>query len=151
MMLRASLSWVWPRVSRICSLTGVLPWFVGCPAVPPAWTDAVTSAFFLLINHLINHACFQNFPAELIYPPPSFETPVTFSFSHPRRACHESSRHRPHSGRHPSRATPAPRSATTPGIPRTPRSRRPVRLAITVVPKITPTPEKPENPQKPFS
>jgi hypothetical protein len=31
-----------------------------------------------------------------------------------------------------------------------PRSRRPVRLASTAVPKITPTPEKQENPQKPF-
>jgi hypothetical protein len=31
-----------------------------------------------------------------------------------------------------------------------PWSRRPVRLAITAVPKITPTPEKTENPQKPF-
>jgi hypothetical protein len=31
-----------------------------------------------------------------------------------------------------------------------PRSRRPVRLAITAVPKITPTPEKPENPAKTF-
>jgi hypothetical protein len=29
-----------------------------------------------------------------------------------------------------------------------PRSRRPVRLAITAVPKIPLTPEKPENPQK---
>jgi hypothetical protein len=29
-----------------------------------------------------------------------------------------------------------------------PRSRRPVRLAITAVPKITLTPEKPENPTK---
>jgi hypothetical protein len=37
-----------------------------------------------------------------------------------------------------------------PGIPRTPRSRLPVRLAITAVPKITQTPETPENPQKPF-
>jgi hypothetical protein len=32
-------------------------------------------------------------------------------------------------------------SATAPGIPRTPRSYRLVRLAITVVPKITLTPE----------
>jgi hypothetical protein len=32
------------------------------------------------------------------------------------------------------RAFPTPRSATVPGIPRTPRSRRPVRLAITAVP-----------------
>jgi hypothetical protein len=38
------------------------------------------------------------------------------------------------------RAFPAPRSATVPGILRTPRSRRPVPLAITAVPKITPTP-----------
>jgi hypothetical protein len=37
-----------------------------------------------------------------------------------------------------------------PGILRTPRSRRPVRLTITAVPEFTPTPEKPENPQKPF-
>jgi hypothetical protein len=36
---------------------------------------------------------------------------------------------------------PAPRSATVPGIPRTPRPRQPIRLAITAVPKITPTPE----------
>jgi hypothetical protein len=39
----------------------------------------------------------------------------------------------------PTRATPASRSATVPGIPRTSRSRRPVRLAITVFLKITPT------------
>jgi hypothetical protein len=39
-------------------------------------------------------------------------------------------------------------SATAPGIPRTPRSRRPVRLAITAVPKIPLTLEKPENPTK---
>jgi hypothetical protein len=37
------------------------------------------------------------------------------------------------------------------GNPAPPRSRRPVRLAINVVPKIPLTPEKPENPQKPFS
>jgi hypothetical protein len=34
-----------------------------------------------------------------------------------------------------------PRSATVPGIPRTPRSRRLDRLAITAIPKITPMPE----------
>jgi hypothetical protein len=43
-----------------------------------------------------------------------------------------------------------PRSATVPGIPRTLRSRRMVRLAITAVPKITPTPGNHETPQKPF-
>jgi hypothetical protein len=79
------------------------------------------------------------------FPLSSFETLVTVSLSHPRRACRESRRH-------PSRAAPAPRSATTPGIPRTPRSRRPVRLAITVVPELTPVSEKTQkNPQKPFS
>jgi hypothetical protein len=47
-------------------------------------------------------------------------------------------------------AFPTPRSATMPGIPRTPRSRRPVRLAITAVPENAPTPENQENPVKPF-
>jgi hypothetical protein len=66
--------------------------------------------------------------------------------------CRESCRHRLRSGRRPSRVAAAPRSATTPGIPRTQWSGRPVRLAITAVPKITPTPEKNrKNPQKPFS
>jgi hypothetical protein len=37
--------------------------------------------------------------------------------------------------------------ATTPGIPRTPRSRRPVRLAVTAVPKITLTPGNRKTPQ----
>jgi hypothetical protein len=77
---------------------------------------------------------FSKFPAELNY---SLRNPVIFSLSHPRHACRESRRHCPHSGHRPSRAAPAPLSATTPGIPRTPRSRRPVRLAITAVPKIT--------------
>jgi hypothetical protein len=36
------------------------------------------------------------------------------------------------------------------GNPAPLRSRRPVRLVITTVPKIPLTPEKPENPQKPF-
>jgi hypothetical protein len=37
-----------------------------------------------------------------------------------------------------------------PGIPRTPRSRCPVRLAITAVPENAPTPEKPgKTPQNP--
>jgi hypothetical protein len=37
-----------------------------------------------------------------------------------------------------------------PGIPRTPRSRRLVRLAITTIPKITPTPGNRKNPAKTF-
>jgi hypothetical protein len=37
-----------------------------------------------------------------------------------------------------------------PGIPRTPRSRRPVRLAITAVPENAPTPKNRKIPQKPF-
>jgi hypothetical protein len=47
----------------------------------------------------------------------------------------------PHLGRAPARL---PNAAVghRPGIPRTPRSRRPVRLAITVVLKITLTPGK---------
>jgi hypothetical protein len=48
------------------------------------------------------------------------------------------------------RAFPTPWSATVPGIPHTPRSRRPVRLAITAVPKIAPTPGNRKTPQKPF-
>jgi hypothetical protein len=40
--------------------------------------------------------------------------------------------------------------ATTPGIPRTPQSRRPVRLAITAVPKITLTPGNRKTLQNPF-
>jgi hypothetical protein len=40
--------------------------------------------------------------------------------------------------------------ATTPGIPRTPQSRRPVRLAITAVPKITLTPGNWKTLQNPF-
>jgi hypothetical protein len=43
-----------------------------------------------------------------------------------------------------------PRSATVPEIPRTPRSRRPVRLAITVVPENAPTPGNRKNPAKTF-
>jgi hypothetical protein len=41
-----------------------------------------------------------------------------------------------------------PLSATSPGIPGMPRSRWPVRLAITTVPKITLAPEKPGKPHK---
>jgi hypothetical protein len=48
------------------------------------------------------------------------------------------------------RAFPTPRSATVPGIPRKPRSRRLVRLAITAVPENAPTPGNRENPAKPF-
>jgi hypothetical protein len=70
-----------------------------------------------------------------------FRNPSRF-FS-PWRACRESRRHRLRSGRRPSRVAPASRSATTPGIPRTPRSRQPVRLAITAVPELTPVSEKP--------
>jgi hypothetical protein len=47
-------------------------------------------------------------------------------------------------------AFPTPRSATVPGIPRTPWSRRPVRLAITAVPKNALTPGNRKNPVKPF-
>jgi hypothetical protein len=54
--------------------------------------------------------------------------------------CRESCRPRPHSGRRPPRAAPAPLSATTPEIPPPPQPCRPVRLAITVVPKIALTP-----------
>jgi hypothetical protein len=39
-------------------------------------------------------------------------------------------------------------SATSPGIPGLPRSRRPARLAIIAVPKITPAPEDLEIPPK---
>jgi hypothetical protein len=39
-------------------------------------------------------------------------------------------------------------SATSPGIPDLPRSRRSARLAITVVPEITPAPEKHGKPHK---
>jgi hypothetical protein len=53
-------------------------------------------------------------------------------------------------GRRPPRAAPAPLSATTPGIPRTPQFRRPVRLAITIVPKIALMPETGKTPQNPF-
>jgi hypothetical protein len=48
------------------------------------------------------------------------------------------------------RAFPTPRSTTVPGIPRTLRFRRPVRLAITAVPENAPTPENWKNPAKPF-
>jgi hypothetical protein len=48
------------------------------------------------------------------------------------------------------RAFPTPQSATVPGIPRTPRSRRPVRLAITAVPENAPTPGNWKNLAKPF-
>jgi hypothetical protein len=40
MTLRVSPSWACPCVSRILSLTGVLPWLDGYPVAPPAWTDA---------------------------------------------------------------------------------------------------------------
>jgi hypothetical protein len=86
---------------------------------------------------------FSNFPAELIYP--LSEPRLILS---PRRACRKSRRHRLRSGRRPSRVAPAPRSATTPGIPRTPRSHRPVRLAITAVPELTPVSEKPRKIRK---
>jgi hypothetical protein len=41
--LRALPPRAWLHVSRICSLIGVLPWFAGCPAVPPVWMDASRS------------------------------------------------------------------------------------------------------------
>jgi hypothetical protein len=62
--------------------------------------------------------------------------------------CRESRRHRLRLGRRPSRVAPAPWSATTPGILRTPRSRRLVRLAITAVPELTPVCEKPRKIRK---
>jgi hypothetical protein len=49
------------------------------------------------------------------------------------------------------RAFPTPRSATVPGIPRTPQSHRPVRLAITAVPENAPTPGNRKNPAKALS
>jgi hypothetical protein len=53
----------------------------------------------------------------------------------------------PHPGRTPTRL---PNVAVgQPGIPRTPRSRWSVRLAITIGPKITPTPGKRKTPQNP--
>jgi hypothetical protein len=57
--------------------------------------------------------CFQNFPAKLIYP-----------LSHPRRACRESRRHRPHSGHHPRvppqrRGRPPRRESRTAAVPPT--------------------------------
>jgi hypothetical protein len=78
-------------------------------------------------------------PLQLFFLLP-FGTSVIFPLSLFPSA-RESRRHRPHPGRRPSRAAPAPQSATTPGIPRTPWSRRPVCLAITTIPKITLTPE----------
>jgi hypothetical protein len=32
------------------------------------WSISVTPAFLTLINHLLNHTCFQNLPAELNHP-----------------------------------------------------------------------------------
>jgi hypothetical protein len=49
------------------------------------------------------------------------------------------------------RAFPTPRSATVPGIPRMPRSRRPVRFTITAVPENAPTPGNRGNPAKTLS
>jgi hypothetical protein len=48
------------------------------------------------------------------------------------------------------RTFPTPRSATVPGIPRTLRYCRPVRLAITAVPENAPTPGNRKNPAKTF-
>jgi hypothetical protein len=53
----------------------------------------------------------------------------------------------PHHGRTPARL-PNVAVGHRPGIPRTPRSRQPVRLAITAIPELTPVSEKPRKIRK---
>jgi hypothetical protein len=111
------------------------------------WGRFVTPAF-LAPNKSPNKSCVLSKLSSRAQLPPS--NPSHSPSLSPRRACRESRRHRQHPGPAPTRAFPTPRSATVPGIPRTPRSRRPVRLAITAVPKITPTPRNHKTPQKSF-
>jgi hypothetical protein len=94
---------------------------------------SVTPAFLALNKTPTKSRVFSKHSRRARLPP---SKPRSSSLSHPRRTCRESRRHRPHPGHRPSRAAPAPRSATMPGIPRMQRFRRPDRLAITAIPKI---------------
>jgi hypothetical protein len=109
---------------------------------------AIVTPAFLAPNKSPNKSCVFSKLSSRAQSPPS--NPSHRPSLSPRRTCRESRRHRPHPGQHPRvpsqrRGRPPCRESRTRRGPR-----RPVRLAITAVPKITPMPGNRKIPQNPF-